>query len=382
MPYIGAGISRFTTADGLTVSGNASVSGTTALTGNATAAGNLDVTGNVDVDGTTTVDGLTSSAALDVTTSTHANASVFKSTGNTQLFLQDTDASSDDQFWGFQVSGGSLNILTCDDDRSGGFLTPIEITSTGAFNHSISASGDIAKFVTSANNGTGLFINSQTDGQIDLVGYDGSAANNVNIRAGGATNSGLVVGTGGDIFVGQTSTITPGSGNTTHGTCLQDGGRLFLSADGVFSLSLNRSDSGELTNFHRAGAFKGSINITTTAVSYNTSSDYRLKENVADMTGAITRVKALAPKRFNFIEDADTTVDGFLAHEAQTVVPEAITGTHNEVDADDNPVYQQIDQSKLVPLLVGALKESIAKIETLETEMTALKARVTALEDA
>ena len=319
-------------------------------------------------------------AAIEATTSTHANASVFKSTGNTQLFLQDTDATANDQFWGFQVSGGSLNILTCDDDRSGGFFTPIEITQAGAFNHSVSASGDIAKFVTSANGGTGLFINSQTAGQIDLVGYNGSAANNVNIRGGGATNSGLVVGTGGDIFVGQTSTITPGSGNTTHGTCLQDGGRLFLSADGVFSLSLNRSDSGELTNFHRAGVFKGSINITTSGVSYNTSSDARLKDNIVDMTGAIDRVKQLAPKRFNFIEDADNTVDGFLAHEAQAVVPEAVTGTKDEVDDDGNAVMQGIDQSKLVPLLTGALQEAIAKIEALETEMTALKARVTALE--
>ena len=118
----------------------------------------------------------------------------------------------------------------------------------------------------------------------------------------------------------------------------------------------------------------GSITQTQSAVAFNTSSDYRLKENVVDMTGAIARVKQLAPKRFNFIEDADNTVDGFLAHEAQTVVPEAITGTHNELDADDNPVYQGIDQSKLVPLLTGALKEAIAKIETLETKVAALEA--------
>ena len=326
-------------------------------------------------EGTGSLDSLTTTGALDVTTSTHANASVFKSTGNTQLFLQDTDASANDQFWGFQVSGGSLNILTCDDDRSGGFFTPIEITQAGAFNHSVSASGDIAKFVTSANNGTGLFINSQTDGQIDLVGFDGSAANNVNIRAGGATNSGLIVGTNGDIFAGQSSSVTPGAGNTTHGTCLRSTGRLFLSADTTYSLSLNRSDSGELTNFHRAGAFKGSISITASAVAYNTSSDHRLKENIADMTGAIDRVKALAPKRFNFIEDTDTTVDGFLAHEAQAIVPEAVTGTKDAVDGDGNPIYQQIDHSKLVPLLVGALKESAAKIEALE-------ARVKTLEDA
>ena len=92
------------------------------------------------------------------------------------------------------------------------------------------------------------------------------------------------------------------------------------------------------------------------------------------MTGAIDRVKALAPKRFNFIADADTTVDGFLAHEAQAVVPEAVSGSHDEVDDDGNPVMQGIDQSKLVPLLTGALQEAIAKIETLETKVAALEA--------
>ena len=130
----------------------------------------------------------------------------------------------------------------------------------------------------------------------------------------------------------------------------------------------------EFATFRRNGTQIGSINQTgTTGVAYNTSSDYRLKENVADMTGAIDRVKALAPKRFNFIADADTTVDGFLAHEAQAVVSEAVTGTHNEVDEDGNAVMQGIDQSKLVPLLTGALQEAIAKIEALEARVTALE---------
>ena len=102
---------------------------------------------------------------------------------------------------------------------------------------------------------------------------------------------------------------------------------------------------------------------------------HRLKEEIVDMTGAIARVKQLSPKRFNFIADPDdTTVDGFLAHEAQAVVPEAVTGTHNEVDDDGNAVMQGIDQTKLVPLLTGALKEAIAKIETLETKVAALEA--------
>jgi len=110
----------------------------------------------------------------------------------------------------------------------------------------------------------------------------------------------------------------------------------------------------------------GSITSTGSSTSFNTTSDHRLKENVADLTGATTRLKQLEPKRFNFIADADTTVDGFLAHEVQSVVPEAITGTHNEVDDDGNPVYQGIDQSKLVPLLVATIKELEARITALE----------------
>ena len=122
--------------------------------------------------------------------------------------------------------------------------------------------------------------------------------------------------------------------------------------------------------FRNGNGQVGSIATDGSATAFNTSSDYRLKENVVDLDGAIDRVKQLAPKRFNFIANADTTVDGFLAHEAQTVVPEAVTGTHNEVDVDGNAVMQGIDQSKLVPLLTAALKEAIAKIETLEQRLT------------
>ena len=140
------------------------------------------------------------------------------------------------------------------------------------------------------------------------------------------------------------------------------------------------NDNGVAIEFKRNNSVVGNINVTSTTTNYATSSDHRLKENVIDLDGAITRVKQLAPKRFNFIVDADTTVDGFLAHEAATVVPEAVTGTHNEVDAENNPVYQGIDQSKLVPLLTAALQEAIAKIETLETQNADLLARVISLE--
>ena len=93
--------------------------------------GNQTVGGTLGVTGATTTAGITSSAAHTVTTSTHANASVFKSTGNTQIMLQDTDASANDQFWGLQNSGGEFNILTCNDDRASGFVTPMTITQAG-----------------------------------------------------------------------------------------------------------------------------------------------------------------------------------------------------------------------------------------------------------
>ena len=103
-----------------------------------------------------------------------------------------------------------------------------------------------------------------------------------------------------------------------------------------------------------------------TATAFNTSSDYRLKENIDYTWDATTRLKQLKPARFNFIADSDNTVDGFLAHEVSSVVPEAITGTHNEVDDEGNPVYQGIDQSKLVPLLVKTIQELEARITALE----------------
>ena len=111
----------------------------------------------------------------------------------------------------------------------------------------------------------------------------------------------------------------------------------------------------------------GTITTNGSSTSYNTTSDYRLKENVTYDWDATTRLKQLKPARFNFINNSDVgTVDGFLAHEVQTVVPEAVTGTHNEVDDDGNAVMQGIDQAKLVPLLVKTIQELEARITALE----------------
>jgi hypothetical protein len=118
--------------------------------------------------------------------------------------------------------------------------------------------------------------------------------------------------------------------------------------------------------FRASGSTVGSITSNGSSISYNTSSDYRLKENVVPMTGSIDRLKSLKPSKFNFKADSTTTVDGFLAHEAGSVVPECMSGEKDAVDAEGNPDYQGIDQSKLVPLLVSALQEAITRIEQLE----------------
>ena len=161
------------------------------------------------------------------------------------------------------------------------------------------------------------------------------------------------------------------SGNTT----IRTGGSVYANVSMGYAgltqvgLAMNDTDSTGSTQaiiFRKNGSQIGAIVNTTSAVSYNSSSDYRLKENVTGITDATSRLKQLNPVRFNFIADADNTVDGFLAHEVQTVVPEAITGTHNEVDDDGNPVYQAIDQSKLVPLLVKTIQELEARITALE----------------
>ena len=161
---------------------------------------------------------------------------------------------------------------------------------------------------------------------------------------------------------------------------------------------LTNSNWTRMIAFHKGsganGTEVGSIKSSNNATQYNTSSDYRLKENVVDLTGAITRLKQLKPKRFNFKNDTSNTVDGFIAHEVEPVVPQAVSGTKDAVkietvgdpstgktimNEDGTPKTetkidpQEVDYSKLSTLTVAALQEAIAKIEVLEAEVAALK---------
>jgi hypothetical protein len=199
-------------------------------------------------------------------------------------------------------------------------------------------------------------------------------------------------------MIGTTNTTFNAQLTVNSGTSLrsQDGYngnppvRMFMGTDFTGGLFVEFTSS--------TGARLGSITrASSTSIAFNTTSDYRLKENVVDLDNATARLKQLQPKRFNFISDADTTVDGFLAHEVSNIVPEAVTGEKDEirdfgniVDENNNiieenvnenyekedghtwvktgtkPVYQGIDQSKLVPLLVKTIQELEARITQLE----------------
>jgi hypothetical protein len=178
----------------------------------------------------------------------------------------------------------------------------------------------------------------------------------------------------GSVIIGSTTKVEGNTGSADGFTYDGLNKVLHVSRDGLAPVFLRRRTSdGNLVNIYRDATQVGSISVTTTATAYNTSSDYRLKENVVPLTGAVGRLNQLQVHRFNFIADPDKTVDGFIAHEAQAVVPECVTGTKDEVDADGNPVYQGIDQSKLVPLLTAALQEALAEIESLKARVTALE---------
>jgi len=126
--------------------------------------------------------------------------------------------------------------------------------------------------------------------------------------------------------------------------------------------------SGTAIDFQRNdGTTVGQVIIGFSSTAYNTSSDYRLKENVSYTWDATTRLKQLKPARFNFKDDTNALVDGFLAHEVSSVVPEAISGEKDAVDSEGNPEYQGIDQSKLVPLLVKTIQELEARVTALES---------------
>tara|TARA_B110000027_G_scaffold83144_1_gene88337 strand:+ start:2158 stop:3411 length:1254 start_codon:yes stop_codon:yes gene_type:complete len=235
------------------------------------------------------------------------------------------------------------------------------------------ASGKIAEFHTST--GYGVEIgSSQAEAYIQ-------AGSSQALKIGTNSTERMRIDSSGRLLVGCTSSPS----TSVKGIAFEANG------SNGFQLNSATPASGVYTHarFINPNGIVGKIQTNGSSTSYNTSSDYRLKENVTPMSGAIARVKLLKPCNFDWISTGEN-VDGFLAHEAQEVVPESVTGTKDAMmdeeyevtpavlDDEGNettaavigtrsvPDMQGIDQSKLVPLLTATIQELIARIEVLE----------------
>ena len=238
--------------------------------------------------------------------------------------------------------------------------------------------------------GNSAVINGSRLGQLNFGGYDGT-----DYESFGAAIYAEVDGTpGSNDMPGRLvfSTTADGASSPTERMRINKAGAVLIGTTSTASIQngciLGRQDGAArgyhqffatgttnhiLVYYYNDNGPVGTISTNGSSTSYNTSSDYRLKENVVNLDGAIPRLKTLPVHRFNFIAESETTVDGFLAHEAQLVVPEAVTGTKDEVDKKGNAVMQGIDNSKLVPLLTAALQEAITEIEDLKKRVKNLE---------
>ena len=288
-------------------------------------------------------------------------------------------------------SAGSTKV-TMDTSGNVGIGTASPTSNLDVVNSSASGTGAVTTIRlnhpgTTAGDGPKLLFTSgsSTTGGCAIAGT-GQAVNSANMvfYAGGNTERMRIQSTG-DVLVGTTSDIVAGSeGVEIRGDL------------GVIYTARNTTVAASHNIFYNPNGAVGSIQTTGTTTSYVTSSDYRLKENITPMSGSIDRLKQLKPSTWAWVQDGSHG-EGFLAHEAQEVVPECTTGTKDAMrteeyevtpavlDDEGNvvteavigtrevPDYQGIDQSKLVPLLTAALQEAVTKIEDLETRIQALE---------
>jgi hypothetical protein len=254
------------------------------------------------------------------------------------------------------TSAGNVGIGTSPD-------FPLHVSSTGVVLGLNATSGAVSQRFNE--NGTARFFLSTLNGSNGLAFVNGDGTSE-RMRIDSSGN--LLVGTTDSLIWNEAATDNSKEGVVISPQALQ------ISRYQDTQALFNRQGNSTGTNlvFANDGVQVGSVTTSGSATGYNTSSDYRLKTDAQPMTGSSARVQALNPVNFAWIADG-TRVDGFLAHEAQAVVPEAVTGTKDAVDADGNPEYQGIDQSKLVPLLTAALQEALTKIDALETRITALE---------
>ena len=187
-----------------------------------------------------------------------------------------------------------------------------------------------------------------------------TAYNLLNVNLVGSSR--FLVKSTGDVVIGVTA------GNLNVGSS-GDVGKLYVRKDSLTDQVVqigNEAATGKMITFHTNGNTQvGSISFASSSVAYNTSSDYRLKESVKPISGGLARVNALKPSAYKWKVDGSNG-EGFIAHELAETVPFAVTGDKDAVDANGKPTYQGVDLSKLVPILVAAIQELTARVQTLE----------------
>ena len=304
--------------------------------------------------GTVSLDMLSASGTKDATTFLRGDNTFASAGADADNYFATSGLSSKDL-------GVGLHIKTAD---SGASVNAI------ADEFVIEGSGSVGMTFASGNTSSGnIFFADDGGNEQGAIQYDHNA-NRMKFRVNNSDR--MFIDSSGRVLVNTTSEIT-GEG------VLQVKGN---SSQNVSAFQVATNGNVAIRFFNASGSGVGSITVNSSSTSYGTSSDYRLKENVDYTFDATTRLKQLKPARFNWISDeTNTLLDGFIAHEVSSVVPEAISGekdateTYTDENGDEqtriNP--QGIDQSKLVPLLTKALQEAITKIETLEARVQTLE---------
>jgi len=226
-----------------------------------------------------------------------------------------------------------------------------------------------------------------TSGTYQSAGYFVTTGNNNTVIGGyNGNNGGLDIRTASNYIV-----LSDGDGNVRgtfdsngnlllNTTTVRNSARFTIDYNGASAqgLVLNNTDTGAASQlamqFYRGAtpSVVGQITTTNSATAYVTSSDYRLKENITPITGALAKVQALKPVTYKWKIDGSDS-DGFIAHELAEVCPQAVYGEKDAVNADGDIVPQGIDTSFLVATLTAAIQEQQALITQLQADVAALK---------
>ena len=173
----------------------------------------------------------------------------------------------------------------------------------------------------------------------------------------------------------NTTDTTLFNNTSGNGVCYRANASLDVATSSDNCLILNRMTStGQIAEFRYAGAAVGNISTNGSNCTFNSTSDYRLKENIAPITGALDKVAQLKPVSYTWKVDGSDG-QGFIAHELQAIVPECVSGEKDAVDAEGKPQYQGIDTSFLVATLTAAIQEQQTIINDLKARIETLEAK-------